>query len=213
MVRILLVDDHALFRAGLRLLLGSMQRDAHVLEAGTLQEALALARQHPDLALSLLDLTLAGERGFDGISAIKQLAPAAAIVVVSAAQDMQTIRSCLDAGAMSFVPKSMPPDTLHRALQRVLAGEVFLPEDVQRASASRAATPTTLSPRQRDVLRGLSRGMPTKLIARELHLSEHTVKEHIGLLFQALGVRNRTEAVIIASGLGLSHQPVIRKAL
>jgi two-component system nitrate/nitrite response regulator NarL len=202
-VKILLVDDHALFRAGLRLLLQSIQHDAEVFEASTLAEAIALTTAHPDLSICLLDLNLEGEYGLDGLSRLKQFAPDVAAVVVSAAHDPVTIRACLDVGAMSFVPKSMPPATLALAMREVLAGNVYLPPDVlSYAEASGAAAPT-LSRRQHDVLRALGRGLPTKSIARELGLSEHTVKEYISTLFSALKVSNRTEAVVTASVLGL----------
>jgi two-component system nitrate/nitrite response regulator NarL len=89
---------------------------------------------------------------------------------------------------------------LTHALQRVLAGAVYLPDQVVSALAA-TPPPAALTPRQQQVLQGLSRGLPTKLIARELDLSEHTVKEYIAIIFQALGVHNRTEAVIKASQL------------
>ena len=100
---------------------------------------------------------------------------------------------------MSFISKSATPEVLTRALQRVLQGEVYLPEQV--ALASELPARPLLTPRQHEVLRYLSQGLPTKLIARRLELSEYTIKEHIALIFQALGVRNRTEAVIRASRL------------
>jgi len=199
-VKILIVDDHALFRAGLRMLLATIGRNVVCLEAATIAEALTLIVQHTDMQLCLLDLTLKNEQGFAAIQAIKNTAPQVAIVVVSGCEDSATIRSCIDAGAMSFIPKSVPPEVLTRALQRVLTGAVYLPDQVVSAlEVSPQQLP--LTPRQMQVLEGLSRGLPTKLIARELGLSEHTVREYIALIFQALGVHNRTEAVIKASQL------------
>lgn len=201
-LKTLIVDDHALFRAGLRLLLKSMNPQVEVLEAGTLAEAFAAARRHPDLQLCLLDLSLQGESGLDALTRFKVAAPDLAIVVVSAATDASTVHACLDAGAMSFVPKSVSPQELVIALCKVMGGDVYLPEDVLLAVPPGEQAPQ-LSPRQFDTLRALARGLSAKSIARELDLSEHTVKEYTGAVFQALGVHNRTEAVVKASRLGL----------
>jgi two-component system nitrate/nitrite response regulator NarL len=201
-VKILLVDDHALFRAGLRLLLATIQPDAQIFEAATVDEALEVARSHPDLPLALLDLTLEDGHGLDALNIIKGAAPEVAVVVVSAANDGATIRACIDAGAMSFIPKSLSAQTLMRAVQQVLAGRTYLPDELLK---SIALTPAPLlTPRQLDVLAGLCRGLPSKSIARELQISEYTVKEYVSSLFQVLGVHNRTEAAIAATRLGLA---------
>jgi DNA-binding NarL/FixJ family response regulator len=201
-VKILLVDDHALFRAGLRMLLTTIRPEARTAEAATVAEAVAYAQQNPDVTLCLLDLTFKQESGLAGVAALKEAAPQAAVVVVSAADDAATIHACLDRGAMGFIPKSLGPDVLTQALQHVLNGIVYLPEQIVSAAPASQPRPS-LTPRQLDVLRLLSVGLPTKLIARELNLSEHTVKEHIALIFQALGVRNRTGAVVKGSQLRL----------
>jgi DNA-binding NarL/FixJ family response regulator len=211
-VKILVVDDHALFRAGLRLLLQSLQHDAEVLEASTLAEAIALATAHPDLSICLLDLNLEGEYGLEGLSTLKRIAPDVAAVVVSAAHDPATIHACMDVGAMSFVPKSMPPATLALAMREVLAGAVYLPPEVLSHIALNVTAAPTLTRRQHDVLRALGRGLPTKSIARELGLSEHTVKEYISALFAVLKVSNRTEAVVTASALGLWSAAAVGRA-
>jgi DNA-binding NarL/FixJ family response regulator len=204
-MKILIVDDHALFRAGLRMLLAAIGRNICCLEAADVNEALALIAQHPDLTLCLLDLSLKNENGFDAIHKIKMSAPTVAVVVVSGADDSATIRNCIDAGAMSFIPKSVPPEVLTQALQHVLEGAVYLPEQIVSVMEEMHER-APLSPRQMQVLQCLSRGLPTKLIARELELSEHTIKEYIALIFQALGARNRTEAVIKASRLRLQER-------
>lgn len=211
-MEILVLDDHALFRAGLRLLLATIEPDAVILESATVPEAGDLARAHPDLAICLVDLHLTGAQGVDAVAHLKAAAPDAAVVVVSAEKDPATIRACIDAGAMSFVPKSMPPVTLTLAIRHVLAGRIYLPEELLQGVSVSGAAPV-LSPRQLDVLRGLARGLPTKSVARELNISENTAKEHIGLLFHALGVHNRTEAVIKAARLGLpgGHPPPLQR--
>ena len=200
---ILLVDDHALFRAGLRLLLASLRPDMIVFEASGIEAALVLARDHQDLRLCLLDLDLRQEQGLPAISAIKLAAPSVAVVIVSATDDNETVRSCIMAGAMSYIAKSSPPAVLTQALTRVLQGDVFLPPTVFTEGAVVPNKVLVLTPRQRDVLSGLNRGLPSKLIARELEISEYTVKEYLADLFRLLDVRNRTEAVIKASRLSL----------
>lgn len=204
---ILLVDDHALFRAGLRLLLASLRPDMIVFEASCVEQALALAQEHRDLRLCLLDLALRQEQGLPAIRAIKLASPCAAVVIVSALDDNETVRSCIMAGAMSYIPKSSPPADLTQALTRVLQGDVFLPPTVFSAGTFASTKVLALTPRQRDVLSGLNRGLPSKLIARELGISEYTVKEYLADLFRLLGVRNRTEAVIKASRLSMRPHP------
>jgi DNA-binding NarL/FixJ family response regulator len=206
-VKILIIDDHALFRAGLRMLLATIGQNVNCLEAASVGEALALISKHPDISLCLLDLALKNEDGLSGIQRIKEASPTSAVVVVSGADDSATIRSCIDAGAMSFIPKSVTPEIMTKALHHVLSGAIYLPEQIVSALDEAPRRPL-LPPRQQQVLQCLSRGLPTKLISRELGLSEHTVKEYIALVFQALGAHNRTEAVIKASQLGLQERPL-----
>lgn len=186
------------------MLLAAIGRDITCLEAANLLEAQALIAQHGDLQICLLDLTLKDEHGLDAIHSIKSTAPQMAVVVVSGVEESAMIRQCIDAGAMSFIPKSVAPEVLTHALQQVLNGVVYLPEQIVNAMSTTQFMPP-LTPRQLQVLNCLSRGLPTKLISRELALSEHTIKEYIALVFQALGVRNRTEAVIKASRLRLQE--------
>lgn len=204
-MKILLVDDHALFRAGLRMLLAALGKEFTILEAATAAQALQIVTAEADVGLCLLDLSLKSSDGLTLLEALKQETPNLVIVVVSGADDSLTIRNCIDAGAMSFIPKSATPEALTRALRQVLKGEVYLPEQVE-FDAGDLPRPL-LTPRQREVLKYLSQGLPTKLIARQLDLSEYTIKEHIALIFQALHVRNRTEAVIRASRLMMLSAP------
>lgn len=202
-MKVLLVDDHALFRAGLRLLMATISPDATILEAATISEALAIVATHPDLQLCLLDLTLKNENGLDALGKIKAVAPNVAVVVISAAEEPTTIYACIDAGAMSFIPKSAPPEVLTDALYQVLAGAIYLPDQVGGETPVNSQEKPIFAPRQLEVIRGLSRGLPTKLIARELGLSEHTVREYIATIYRILDVHNRTEAVIKVNRLRL----------
>jgi DNA-binding NarL/FixJ family response regulator len=198
-MKILLVDDHGLFRAGLRMLLAALGKDVAILEAATAEEAIAIVGQDAAIELCLLDLSLKSSDGLTLLGNLKERAPNMVVVVVSGADDSMTICKCIEAGAMSFIPKSATPEVLTNALRQVLKGEVYLPDQVG-LDANDLPRPL-LTPRQREVLKYLSQGLPTKLIARQLDVSEYTIKDHIALIFQALHVRNRTEAVICASRL------------
>ncbi|MHB8847905.1 MAG: LuxR C-terminal-related transcriptional regulator [Burkholderiales bacterium] len=200
-MKILLVDDHALFRAGLRLLLATIAPDVILFEAATVDEALALATAHQDMMLCLLDLELKLEQGLPVLKRIKAAAPDVAVVIVSASEDWSTVRICLEAGAMSYIPKSATSEMFLHALLGVLAGEVFLPPGFNYIDEFSPPAVSILTPRQHEVLEALSRGLPTKQIARELSLSEYTIKEHIANIFRILGVHNRVEAIIKANRL------------
>lgn len=188
------------------MLLSTIDAQLVCLETGSIAGARALLAEHEDLPLCILDLTLQQESGLSAIRTLKELRPSLAVVVVSGTEDPGVVRECIDAGAMSYIPKSMAPDVLTDALRHVLQGEVHLPVSVAARMDAAAARPH-LSPRQAEVLQCLNRGLPTKLIAVELGLSEYTVKEYLGNIFQALGVRNRTEAVIKAARLQLTVRP------
>ncbi len=203
---VLLVDDHALFRAGLKLLLEVTRPELRVHEAVDARTALGWLRAHGAPDLCLLDLELKDHPGMLVLHAMRAMAPRAAIVIVSATDDPAAVCSCIEAGAMSYIPKSASSEVLAQALARVLAGEVFLPEGFADAVAAHHDALPVLTPRQRDVLRLLNRGLPSKLIARELGISEYTVKDHIASILRILGVRNRTQAVILARHLTL-HEP------
>ena len=149
-MKILIVDDYALFRAGLRMLLSTIDHNVSCVEATTLSDALALIAEHADLQLCLLDLTLKNEHGLDAIQRIKATAPHIAVVVISGADDSATLRSCIDAGAMSFIPKSLAPQVLTRALEYVLSGAIYLPEQITSAMEE-ASQPPLMTPQQHRV--------------------------------------------------------------
>lgn len=198
-MKVLLVDDHALFRAGLRLLTLSIRPDTEIFEASTIAEAQQLTLQHPDLRLCLLDIHLGHENGLQGLSQLKTIAPSLAVVVVSSEDSFQAVSLALDAGAMGFIPKSSSPEDLPPALLRVLNGEVYIPSNIgARHSDARPSLPS-MSKRQWDVFHCLMRGLPNKLVCRELDLSENTIKSHIAAIFRAFNVHTRTQLLIVAS--------------
>mgnify|MGYP001286646487 CR=1 FL=1 len=202
-MKVLLIDDHALFRAGLRMLLTAIAPAAEIFEAGSVEAALALAAGHQDLSVCLLDLTFRDGDGITAIHRIKQTVPGITIIIVSGTIASASVHEAIDAGAMSFISKSDPPEELRKGLHQALAGNVYVPSFALRSLDAGESAQPSLTPRQLDVLQRLCRGLPNKLICDELNLSENTVKEHVTTLFRALGVRNRTQAVLKASQLGL----------
>jgi DNA-binding NarL/FixJ family response regulator len=214
-VRILLVDDHALFREGVALLLRSILDDAQIAEAGGVTEAVAKAEiNSPELVL--MDLALPGTSGLEGIGIFRNRFPDAPVVALSSSDDPETVLRAIDAGAMGFVPKSSSSGILAGALKLILAKGVYLPPSVflaDRASGpskpKSEATPASLglTPRQADVLLLILEGKSSKMISRELNLSPSTVKVHTSAVLRALNVTTRTQAVVAAGKIGLAFRP------
>jgi DNA-binding NarL/FixJ family response regulator len=214
-MNILLIDDHALFREGLKFLLRSLDAALKVDDAGDCAKALeqAAARSYE---LVLLDLKMPGVQGLDALTALREAIPSAPLVVLSGEDNPGVVRAAIERGAMGFIPKSSTPEVLIQALRLVLAHGVYLPPAVldgvgaapspasaaSQSSAGQTALPG-LTPRQMDVLRCVIQGKSNKLIARELDVSEGTVKAHLSSVLRALDARNRTEAVYAAAKLGL----------
>jgi DNA-binding NarL/FixJ family response regulator len=203
---VLVVDDHALFREGLKFLLRELDGSLGIDEAPDCAAALArVAARRYDLVL--LDLNLPGLRGMDALAALLGAVPGTPTVVLSGEDDPQLVRSAIKAGAMGFIPKSSTHEVLIQALRLVFAGGVYLPPtalDTHTAAAPAAGGAALgLTPRQMDVLRCVIQGKPNKSIARDLDISEGTVKAHLSAVMQALNARNRTEAVYAAAKLGL----------
>ena len=212
-MKVLVVDDHALFREGLKFLLRELDASLVVDEAGDCAAALErVSAGRYDLVL--LDLNLPGLRGMDALAALRSAVPGAPTVVLSGEDDPELVRNAIKAGAMGFIPKSSTREVLIQALRLVFAGGVYLPPaalDTHTAAAplatqlpgASAAARLGLTPRQMDVLRCVIQGQPNKSIARELDISEGTVKAHLSAVMQALNARNRTEAVYAAAKMGL----------
>ena len=207
-MNVLLVDDHALFREGLKFLLGSLDAALRVDEAGDCARALAHAAAR-SYDLVLLDLKMPGTAGLDALQALRDAIPAAPLVVLSGEDNPAVVRAAIERGAMGFIPKSSTPEVLIQALRLVLARGVYLPPAVLDAAADpqpadeQDAALAGLTPRQVDVLRCVIQGKANKVIARELDISEGTVKAHLSSVLRAFGAHNRTEAVYAAAKLGL----------
>ncbi len=213
-MKVLLLDDHTLFRDALGFLIGLRFPGLHVLQAGELATALDLLARHPDVHLVLLNLGLPGAQGLQAIAPLRAQAPAVRLVVLSADDRPHTVHQAIDAGACGFVPKTADGDTLTRALQVALDGGVYLPPGSTRPLLDPLAPwppdgpadtlrQLGLTPRQIDVLRLLVLGQANKRICRSLQLSESTVKTHLAAVFRRLGVNSRAQAVARVTTLGL----------
>jgi DNA-binding NarL/FixJ family response regulator len=202
-MRILLIDDHALFRGGVKYLLRGLDDGVETDEAGDCGQALEkLGAGSYDLVL--LDLKLPGVNGIDALASLRDAAPGTPVIVLSGEDDPEVVRASIERGAMGFIPKSSTPEVMIQALRLVLTRGVYLPPTALDAVPARVATALPgLTPRQMDVMRCVIRGMPNKVIAREIDVSEATVKAHLTAVFHALGARNRTEAVYVAAKLGI----------
>jgi len=211
-MRVLLVDDHPLFREGLKGLLLGLDPAVQVEQAGSVAQAEALQGQAFDLVL--MDLQMPGSQGMDALTRIKALFEASAVVVVSGDESPSTIQRAIQHGAAGYVPKTTDPSVTIQALRLVLAQGTYLPPEALRPpghapeSNPQAPQPTPnwpqeLSPRQLAVLRCLLQGKPNKVIAREIGIAEGTVKAHLWAVYQLLGVNNRAQAMYRAHELQL----------
>lgn len=238
-MKLLLIDDHPLFRDGLSLLIQHRlslpgHAELTLLEAGDLAEAATVLQAHPDIQLALLDLNLGDRQGLDTLQQWRGMAPDVPVIVLSADDRADTIVSAIDRGAAGFIPKTVQAATMQDALRRVLAGEVYLPEmpggdalvaqgdggageplsaDDEEAAVEEASPESLLglSDRQLDVLRLLIEGKPNKEICRMLVLSESTVKTHLSAIFRKLGVNSRTQAVVTVARAGVALGPLSRR--
>lgn len=196
--RILLIDDHALFRCGLRMVLSSGIPDLEVAEAGSLEEGLRCAMDPP--ALVLLDIQLQGLNGLEGIALVKRKWPDAAVVILSSDAGAHNVRMAQERGAAAFVSKADSADNILAVIEQLRRGQ-------QATSAVPAAggdaSPQLLTPRQCEVLDLLCQGLSNKVIGRRLGLSENTVRGHVQAVLAALQVSSRSEAGFAARRRGL----------
>jgi DNA-binding NarL/FixJ family response regulator len=199
-IRVLLAEDHAVVRSGLLQLLGDID-DVEVVGAATGgEEAVTLAAEHtPDVVL--MDLEMPGMDGIEATRRIREADDNVNVVVLTAFSDRGRILSAIDAGAVGYLLKDAEPEELVRGLQAAARGESPLaPKAAQALVAARAEQQTDpeLTPREREVLALLADGLPNKLIARRLDISEKTVKAHLTNIFHRIGVTDRTQAALWA---------------
>ncbi|MET0969172.1 MAG: response regulator transcription factor [Tardiphaga sp.] len=203
--RLIIADDHPLFRGALRQAVAAVLPHARIDETGTFED-LTIALEHDaDVDLILLDLSMPGISGFSGLIYLRAQYPAIPVVIVSASDDVGTIRQSLDFGASGFIPKRFGVDTLRDAIMKVMEGDIWVPPDVDMAAAADPEMTklrdrlVTLTPQQVRVLMMLSEGLLNKQIAYELGVSEATIKAHVSAILQKLNVESRTQAVIAAA--------------
>lgn len=203
--RLVIADDHPLFRGALREAVAGLLESVDIAEAGTFDGLVELLEHGGDVDLVLLDLTMPGARGFSGLMYMRAQYPSVPVIVVSANDDPAAIRRCMEFGASGFIPKTLGVEAMRAAISRILGGDVWTPPDVDLAAGSDAEATelmtrmATLTPQQVRVLMMLSEGLLNKQIAYQLSVSEATVKAHVSAILQKLGVESRTQAVIAAA--------------
>ncbi len=216
-IRLLVVDDHVLFRRGLVALLGQDGRFAVCAEAGDTGEALRAAAHHaPDVVL--LDNHLPGVRGVDAIGALKEVAPQAQIVLLTVSEEEDDLVAALQGGAEGYLLKTVQSETLCESIVKVVAGDTVVSPELTRklvaAFRSRAGTPAsaprpaeppdTLSAREREILSLIAKGASNKVIARSLDIAETTVKIHVQHILRKLGLQSRVQAAVYAAARAAS---------
>jgi DNA-binding NarL/FixJ family response regulator len=200
--RTLLIDDHVLFRAGLRMVLNSGIENLQIAEAGSLEEALRDTLEPPTVVL--LDLKLQGLNGLEGIALLRRKWPQTAVVVLSSDSASSTVRSALERGAVAFVSKADSADSILTVMRQVLLGEpLTAAQTLSHEMSGKVLTRQLLTPRQCEVLDLLCQGLSNRVIGQRLSLSEHTVRGHVQALLAALQVSSRSEAGYAARRMGL----------
>ncbi|MEL4181073.1 response regulator transcription factor [Roseateles sp. PN1] len=207
-MKLLLVDDHPLVRAGVVAALQSLGAPELILEANDGIAAMDCLAKNPDVDAVLLDLRMAGMAGMALLEQLKRHHPLLPSLVLSSSEDPADVRRVLKAGARGYCPKSASPATLLAALTLVLGGEIYVPPLMAMAPDAGPAEPSLdgLTPRQREVLQELCNSKSNKEIARELGMEEKTVKGHVSAIFKALGVVHRLQAVEAARAAGMVSQ-------
>ena len=211
--RLVIADDHPLFRGALREAVTGLLDGADISEAGTFDQVVELLERSGEVDLVLLDLRMPGTRGFSGLMYLRAQFPGVPVIVVSANDDPAAIRRCMDFGASGFIPKTLGVEAMRAAISRILDGGVWTPPDIDLRAGSDNDTAAlltrmaTLTPQQVRVLMMLSEGLLNKQIAYQLGVSEATVKAHVSAILQKLGVESRTQAVIAAARIEAGQWP------
>lgn len=214
--KILLADDHALFRSGMNYVLDQLDGDVETFECANFADAITLAKETPDLDLALVDLSMPGLDNFGGLRQLRREMGDIPIVIVSALDRIPEIRTAMECGVSGYIPKTLESSVVIAALKLVFSGGVYLPPHLLQETFARQNTgtgesdnkPAHLTPRQQDVLALVARGYSNKNIADELVLAEGTVKLHVTALLKVLEVSNRTQAVVKANALGLTSRVI-----
>lgn len=207
-LKILLADDHPLFREGVKPVLLKLERRVEVVEAIDYPTAFeAMHREGANVDLALLDLFMPGMAGTEGVIRFRAAFPDIPVVVLSAAEQVEDIQKILAAGALGYITKSSPRDIILDALRRVLAGGVYVPPELMGGDFTppESTRHAALTARQLEVLRQLVKGLSNKQIGDVLNVTEGTIKIHLAAIFRILKVNNRTEAVLVCQKMGLDN--------
>ncbi len=214
--RFLIVDDHPLFREALENAIRWAAPDADIVEATSIDEALAVLNSNA-IELTLLDLSMPGTTGLSGLLRIRKAFPRSPIVVISCHQDAQIVASVLSLGVSGYIPKSTSKEELAHAIGGVLKGAVYLPSCYRGIAAGRRSKGPAqellkrlneLTPQQLKVLDMIRRGLQNKQIAYELNIRETTVKVHVSEILRKLNVMSRTKAIIEMSKIDFANLAV-----
>ena len=207
--KIIIADDHPLFRAALKQAVTQAIPGVTTVEADSLAAVEETVNEHSDADLVLLDIHMPGAHGFSGLVFLRGQNPGIPVVVVSGSESASVMKRAIEYGASGFIPKSASLDTISEAIVAVLEGEVWLPqavdnaEDVSEEDQKFATAIASLTPQQFRVLTMLTEGLLNKQIAYDLNVSEATIKAHVTAILRKLGVHSRTQAVIAAQRLGV----------
>ena len=208
--RVIVADDHPLFRSAIKETLESEHGDIEFLEASSFETLQELVESNPEVDLVLLDLHMPGISGFAGLVYLCKRYPSIPVVMISANEDPVVIRRALDHGAAGFIPKSASIETMTEAINAILMGEIWAPKTMQPnlpggnvSELQLAERLTELTPQQFKVLMMMSQGLLNKQIAYDLGVSEATIKAHVTAIMNKLGVSNRTQAVLAAQRLAV----------
>lgn len=202
MHRILVADDHPLFLDGMSTLLGSMLPSTSIYTASNLQQVKIQLKKR-SINLLLLDRVMPGMDGMKCVPELRYQYPKVAICIISASESSQHIREALDHGAIGYIPKVYPPQKTLSAVKKILSGNSFIPEEAWTVSPKNTDGGIKLSARQMEIIEAISQGKSNKSIARELQITEGTVKQHASNIFKLLKVSNRTLAIQRSRDLGL----------
>lgn len=202
--RVIIADDHPLFRAAMQHAIQSVL-GSDILEAADFPNTLALLESNNSIELVFLDLNMPGNQGLTGLSTIRNNFPGVLVIMVSAEENPAIIRRAMDFGASGYIPKSAPLDLIAEAVQQVLDGEQWLPEDIKplidntdnEQDKCFARKLEQLTPHQFKVLKLLADGLLNKQIAFELNVQETTIKQHVSAILRKLEVINRTQAGVV----------------
>ncbi len=205
-MKILQADDHPIFCEGIQLILKQLADHVHILKANSIEDCLQLLNLHEDICLIILDLGMPGMEDLEGFYTIRKFKGQIPLVILSASEDIQHIRSTMEGGARGYIPKTANSEIILNALKLILSGGRYLPELLLNPLTNQMNPPGkkryTLSVRQREVLKLIANGHSNKEISRLINISENTVKAHIRDTLKLLNVKTRTQAVVKAQTLG-----------